>query len=401
MCASVSVSHADVDSLTQADEMVMRSVEMLDSNTRPRELKTLSPYSADQRARLLTLEQLAHDNMAHVRGRLALGGVGGRDETFFLRLADSGPAPDAGRAVTTRVNDPRAEANQISAARDESIARHGPWWAIAASLMVAIVVAQFVLCYWLVASSRKKQRESENKLAQLTEHLEAAIETRTEELTSLSGHLLTAREEEKARIARELHDELGSSLTAVNMDLAWVRQRLSDPQLATRLARAAEVLKTTVEAKRRIIHDLRPTILDNLGLSPAIESHAAEFSQQIGVPVQIDVPDELPALKNGSPIALFRIFEEALRNASRHARATLISVSLRQEGSRLVLDVIDNGIGMDLSTHSPRNPSAYGLLDMRERARQMGGSIKVDRGPNGLGTAVHVELPCVADLGPA
>src|SRR5687767_12880928 len=101
----------------------------------------------------------------------------------------------------------------------------------------AIVIAQMLLCWWLVAGYRRKQLETENKLAQLNERFDQTVKARTEELSSLSRHLLTAREEEKARIARELHDELGSSLTAVNMDLAWVRQRLDDPLLATRLAR--------------------------------------------------------------------------------------------------------------------------------------------------------------------
>ena len=122
-------------------------------------------------------------------------------------------------------------------------------------------------------------------------------EERTEELTRLSHRLLTAGEEEKARIARNLHDGLGSTLTAVNLDLFWVQQRLADqPALASRLARAIEVLASTVEMKRGIIHSLRPAALDNLGLSLAIESHIAEFEKTCAVPIEMDLSAELPPL---------------------------------------------------------------------------------------------------------
>lgn len=215
-------------------------------------------------------------------------------------------------------------------------------------------------------------------------------QARAEELTRLARHLLTAGEEEKSRIARALHDGLGSSLTAVNLDLFWIQQRLEDqPAIASRLARAKEVLASTVEMKRRIIHDLRPTVLDTLGLGAAIESHVADFSRRAAVPIEAELPDELPALKEGAPIALFRICEEALSNAARHARATSIRVSLREEPAGIVLEVIDNGIGFDLNADA----ASVGLLGMRERAAAIGGTLSVERGAGGRGTVVRVILP--------
>jgi signal transduction histidine kinase len=178
------------------------------------------------------------------------------------------------------------------------------------------------------------------------------------------------------------------------MDLAWVRQRLDDPVLATRLARAAEVLTSTVQMKRRIIHELRPSMLDNLGLSSAIESHAADFSEQIGVPIETDMPDELPPLKDGYSIALFRIFQEALTNASLHAKATQIKVSLRPEGERIILEVVDDGVGVDVGAQARTGTGNHGLLSMRERALHMGGTVSVTRGAGQRGTVVRVELPC-------
>jgi signal transduction histidine kinase len=215
---------------------------------------------------------------------------------------------------------------------------------------------------------------------------------RAEELTLLARHLLTAGEEEKSRIARALHDGLGSTLTAVNLDLFWIQQRLADqPAIASRLARAKEVLASTVEMKRRIIHELRPTVLDTLGLSAALESHAADFSQRNAVPVEAELPDETPALKDGAPIALFRICEEALINAARDAQATSIRISLREEPAGIVLEVIDNGIGIDLQAGAV----SIGLLSMRERASAIGGTLSVARGAGGRGTVVRVIVPNV------
>ncbi len=225
--------------------------------------------------------------------------------------------------------------------------------------------------------------------------IDESAQARAGELTRLSRHLLTVGEEERARIARELHDRLGSSLTAVNMDLSWIRQRVADqPAVASRLARAMEVLASTVEMKRQIIHDLRPTVLDNLGLSAAIESYAADFSRNNAIPIEMELSDELPALKNWVPIALFRICQEALTNAVRHATATSISISLREEHACIVLEVVDNGIGIDLKA-TDGIPTSIGLLCMRERAASIGSTLSIKRGARRRGTVVKVILPCV------
>lgn len=245
----------------------------------------------------------------------------------------------------------------------------------------------------IAASCLKKGRATDAGPAQPPGCCDEGARIRAEELTRLSRHLLTAGEEERLRIARDLHDGLGSTLTAVNLDLFWIQQRLADqPALANRLARAKEVLASTVEMKRRIIHDLRPTVLDTLGLSAAIESHAADFSQRNAVPVATELPDELPALKDGAPIALFRICEEALTNAARHAQATSIRISLREEPAGIALEVLDDGIGIDL-TASGGVPASIGLLSMRERAAAIGGTLSVERGADGRGTVVRVILP--------
>lgn len=220
-----------------------------------------------------------------------------------------------------------------------------------------------------------------------------SAENRTAELTRLSRHLLTRTDEEKARLARVLHDGLGSTLTAVNLDLSWLQKKLADqPAFAQRLARAREVLASTVQMKRDIMHDLHPTALDSLGLGPAIESYAAEFSTNHAIAVETEVPEDLPLPGHGAPIALFRICEEALANAAHHAQASAIRILVREENDCVVLEVSDNGIGIDAgATHG--TPTSTGLLIMHERAASLGGTCEVTRGPQECGTLVRVSIP--------
>ncbi len=217
--------------------------------------------------------------------------------------------------------------------------------------------------------------------------------SREDELRDLVQHLLTVREDEKARVARELHDEMGSSLTAVNMDLMSVRQRLGeDSPHAERLARATVTLKSTVEAMRRVIEDLRPSMLESLGLREAVRSWAKDHADRFDIPLTIDMADELPPLPAGSPIGLFRIAQEALANASQHAKARSIRLSMRVEEDNVILEVVDDGLGIVPRPVGAKG-SAHGLLGIRERAIAMGGASTIGSGPSGVGTEVRVTVP--------
>ena len=223
--------------------------------------------------------------------------------------------------------------------------------------------------------------------------LDDEVRARTVELRDLVLHLMAAREEENARVARELHDEIGSSLTAVFMDLMSVRQQLGeDSPQAIRLARAANTLKSTVEGLRRILEDLRPSMLETLGLREAVCFWAKDYAERFGAPLTIDIPDELPLLPAGSPIGLFRIAQEALANAIRHARAGSIRFSIRVERDNVVLEVVDDGVGIAPGPAGATN-SPHGLLGIRERAIAMGGASTIGSGPGGRGTEVRVTVP--------
>jgi signal transduction histidine kinase len=147
--------------------------------------------------------------------------------------------------------------------------------------------------------------------------------------------------------------------------------------------------------KRRVISELRPTILDNLGLAAAIESHAGDFTRETGMPVQLDLPIELPELPAGAPITLFRIAQEALGNVLRHAQAGRARVSLRVDDNGITLEIGDDGAGID-DARSDAEAPGFGLLTMRERALQVGATMSILAGPGGRGTLVRVVMPLPA-----
>jgi PAS domain S-box-containing protein len=212
-----------------------------------------------------------------------------------------------------------------------------------------------------------------------------------EELANFAAEAIAARESEKSRIARELHDELAQSLAALKMDTIWVRERLRDDPGAAqaKLSAMLGMLDETVAAMRRIAADLRPLLLDDLGLVPAIEWLAENFTQRTGVACELDLD---PSLDLAEPRAtgVFRILQESLTNVSKHARAGRVWMRVAREGGELVLAVRDDGSGFDLA--SPRKPQSLGLAGLRERAHLLRGSVTVRSAP-GEGTLVEARIP--------
>jgi len=228
--------------------------------------------------------------------------------------------------------------------------------------------------------------DTQARLAQLE------IERSREELRALSRHLQTIREEEKARIAREVHDELGSTLTALKMDLDWLGEHLAGapaPIAATK-AEMDKLLEEAVAATRRIVTDLRPSILDDLGLSAALRWQAAEFRKHTETRIDVETPASDHGIGRDVALTLFRIFQETLTNIARHAKATEVSVSLSATDAALVLQIRDNGIG--ISDEDLRKPTSHGIRGMRERAQQLGGDVSVSGNP-GAGTTVVISVP--------
>jgi two-component system, NarL family, sensor histidine kinase UhpB len=228
--------------------------------------------------------------------------------------------------------------------------------------------------------------DTQSRLAQLE------IERSREELRSLSRYLQTVREEEKARIAREVHDELGSTLTALRMDLDWLGEQLPAELAPLRQKRSAMVklVEAAVAATRKIVTDLRPSILDDLGLAAALRWQASEHQKHTGIEVIVETPEPDVEIERDVALTLFRIFQEALTNVARHAKATGVAVELDATGAAYILQVRDNGVGMNQGDIS--KPESHGIRGIRERAQQLGGSLSVASQP-GRGTTLIVSIP--------
>lgn len=238
-------------------------------------------------------------------------------------------------------------------------------------------------------------------LRDVTERVRAeeALRRSKEELQELAAASQSVREQEKSRIARELHDELGQALTALKMDVNWLRERLSEKQgqgLETEKLVAMEtMLDRTVASTRRISTDLRPLMLDDLGLMPAVEWLVEDFSARTGVACELRVSDPEPDLQDPYATAVFRILQESLTNVARHAKASRVEVSVQQIDSHIKLHVRDNGQGFSL--RDARKPKSYGLMGLRERAYLLGGEAIIDSRP-GEGTNIDVTLPIAREV---
>lgn len=219
------------------------------------------------------------------------------------------------------------------------------------------------------------------------------------QLQELSAHLQTAREDEKARIAREIHDELGGTLTALKMDAFWLAKNLPSDKVAAPLMKRAnamsKLLDSAVGVTRRIISDLRPTILDDLGLLAALEWQAAQFQKRTGIKCHVNGIENRDRLDRQHAIALFRIFQETLTNIARHSGASRVEVEFHCCDEEVMLSISDNGRGLP-EGHTIA-PTSYGLRGMSERVEQLGGKIRFDT-PAGGGFSVTVTLPLHAEI---
>jgi len=213
-----------------------------------------------------------------------------------------------------------------------------------------------------------------------------------QKLRALAARLISVREEERAHIAREIHDELGQVLTGLKMDVAWLARRLNGEQqpLVEKTESMSRLIDQTVQTVRKISTGLRPEVLDDMGLVAAIGWQAKEFQKRTGIRCRLNLPREIEGLEGEVSTTMFRAFQEILTNVARHSRATRVDVDLKSKARKLVLEVADNGIGIGAGEHNGRR--SLGLLGMQERARRVGGEVRIGGAP-GQGTRVVVTIP--------
>ncbi len=241
----------------------------------------------------------------------------------------------------------------------------------------------------------RRQRAELVRVDERTAALAGEVAQRAAELRALSAHLIEVQENERHTVARELHDELGGTLSAVKMDILMGRDAASkrgDEKSVARLQRALVSIDSGVQFTRRLIEDLRPTLLDNLGFEAALRSMTEQFSERCSVTCDISLPEGELNLTSAQSTALYRICQEALTNVMKYANAKEVTIALTTDGAYWRLLLADDGVGLDTTK---RNRSiSHGLLGMRERIVALGGTFDIS-GPAGCGTTLTAAFPVV------
>ena len=240
------------------------------------------------------------------------------------------------------------------------------------------------------ARTEEELRRERGNLERQVQERTSELKKTNEQLHDLAIHLQTITEEERKRIAREIHDEMGQTLTALKFDLAWISDHYeNDGPFMERKNSMMKLVDSALISVKRISTDLRPGGLDHLGLSAAIEWYAAEFRKRTDISCEvISSPGDI-VLDEARSITVFRIFQEALTNVARHAKATKVSARLEMKDGKLTLNIKDDGRGITEAEIDDRQ--AFGLIGIRERVRAFNGELKISGVPNG-GTLVDVAL---------
>jgi signal transduction histidine kinase len=284
-----------------------------------------------------------------------------------------------------------AEARELSAATaqwqtDFRLSR----WVSAAGVILNLGLV--LLATRLVYGDMRRRALQATNLRDQKQDLEQQVDERTRELTALSTHLQGISEQEKSALSRELHDELGGLLVAARMDLSWLQQRLptTDPAIEQRFRRIHESLSAGVDLKRRVVEELRPTLLDNMGLFAALRWQFKETCRRAGLNCTETIPDSELKFNPDAAIGVFRIAQEALTNILKHAEAKSAALAISIDGDTFSLRVSDDGKGIPAS--GLQNITSHGLASMRHRIAALGGTWVVRSPPSG-GTVVIAVIP--------
>lgn len=350
-------------------------------------------YGRDEAARQ-DFGQLKHyvtSKVSEMQETLALFQQGKTDAALQIVLSDIGREQmDAVRVIAQKLVD--RESQKISVERGEvyTTLRLGRLGVAAMTALSLLALAMYLRQRVAIERLRADQQVA---LKRERDQLEALALERTEQLTELARHLQTAREDERSRLARDLHDELGALLTAAKLDVARLKSRLPEvsPEVATRMAHLNDTLNSGIALKRRIIEDLRPSSLSNLGLIAALEIQAREFAEASGLKVETQLAPV--RLSPSSELTVYRLVQEAVTNITKYASATEVHIGLGPHADGAEVSVTDNGVGFD--TNGQRRTSAHGLLGMRFRVEAEGGRMQLSSVP-GQGTRISATLPAIA-----
>jgi len=354
--------------------------------------------SVEQRNTLRHLRVLVGGRLAELSASLKLYTSEGPEQAVALVRTDLGSsAMNDIRAAAASLRE--AERNEVNA----EIARAERLRLISRALMGGVVLLNIILLIVaaaLLARQARRRAELTEQLATENEELERHVRRRTAELSALSSHLQQLSEKEKAWLARELHDELGGLLIAVKMDVSWLQKRWPiavDPDIQTRWTRVLKVLDDGVDFKRRIVENLRPTLLDNMGLLPAVRWITEETCNRAGLHYSEIYPDPEPVLIDDAAIMVFRLVQESMTNIVKHAQATEVTLEIAMTDTEFTVLIEDNGIG--IASDRREAVGSHGLATMRHRVRSFGGTLDIDSPPP-RGTRLRARLPLSQILKP-
>ncbi|HEY4366517.1 MAG TPA: CHASE3 domain-containing protein [Steroidobacteraceae bacterium] len=337
-------------------------------------LRNLTAEDPERQKDIVALETTTAAAVANLEQTIATTDQPGQQGQADVVGTDRATATmDRVRSIVERLL--KEEDARIEALRAKVL--HDVWLTVAVALFTTVMtVAVLIGLHKLLRRYVAARARAEDALRQANRRLNREVEDRTAELTELSQHLIRLSEEEKARIARELHDTLGSNLTAINMDLNWILKRLPPQhEVRERLQRSLQMLTETVELKHGVIEGLRPSHLDNLGLAFAMRTHCREFTRRTGLPCDVQVEEDFDDLDPAVSIALYRIAQESLTNVTKHAQANNVHMELQRDAAGIRLRIFDDGVG--IAEGSASKPKSHGLVGMRERMRQIGGVLTI------------------------
>jgi signal transduction histidine kinase len=342
---------------------------------------------AEEQATLAQLTRNVQRKLAEMDLSVRMRKQGNEDAWKFVLLTDVGKEhmdairEQAGKLIGTTAQ--RLEASQVQIRRSTALSRIG----------IGTVATAALLAFYLYlrqSSALKAAGEQQQRaLQQERDLLERQVRDRTASLAELATHLQQVREDERGHLARELHDELGALLTAAKLDVARLKSKLgaSAPEVGERLQHLTETLNSGIALKRRIIEDLRPSSLSNLGLTASLEILSREFSERAGIEVTTHL--EPVELDDASQLTVYRLVQESLTNIAKYAHARRAEVTVRDYGNHVEVAVRDDGRGFNLQE---AKPSTHGLAGMRHRIEAAGGRFEV-MSAVGRGTRVSGTLP--------
>jgi len=344
--------------------------------------------NADEFNTLAQLTRNVQRKLAEMELSVRMRKQGNEDTWKFVLMTDLGKEHmDAIRDQATKLinaSSARMEVSQLQVHRSLMLSRIG-----IATVAMAGLLAFYM--YLRQSTALKLSGEQQQKvLQQERDLLERQVRERTATLAELATHLQLVREEERGHLARELHDELGALLTAAKLDVARLKSRLgtqSPPEVNQRLQHLTESLNSGIALKRRIIEDLRPSSLSNLGLTASLEILAREFSERSGVEITTGL--EPVELDESRQLTVYRLVQESLTNVGKYAEAKQVEISVRNYGNHVEVDIKDDGKGFNATD---ARPSTHGLAGMRHRVEAAGGRLTVSS-TLGSGTRISAVLP--------